>query len=73
MVILMIEATGLASASSLSFIISHINLLVLRRRLPKAPRTFKVPLGPIIPLVGIVGMVYMVANISTDLAQLPAA
>lgn len=82
MVILMIEATGLASASSLSFmilvasvfwmvsyIISHINLLVLRRRLPKVPRTFKVPLGPIIPLVGIVGMVYMVANISTDLAQ----
>lgn len=86
MVILMIEATGLASASSLSFmilvasvfwmvsyIISHINLLVLRRRLSKAPRTFKVPLGPIIPLVGIVGMVYMVANISTDLAQLPVA
>lgn len=82
MVILIIEATGLANASSLSFmilvasvfwmvsyIISHINLLVLRRRLPKAPRTFKIPFGPVIPLIGIAGMVYMVVNISTDPAQ----
>lgn len=52
-----------------SYIISHINLLVLRRRLPKAPRTFKIPFGPVIPLVGIAGMVYMVVNISSDPAQ----
>ena len=81
-VIVVIEATGLASAASLgfmilvasvfwmvSYIISHINLLVLRRRLPKAPRTFKVPFGPVIPVIGIAGMMYMIVNISTDPAE----
>ena len=81
-VIVAIEATGLASASSLgfmilvasvfwmvSYIISHINLLVLRRRMPKAPRTFRIPLGPVIPVIGIVGMLYMIVNISTDPAE----
>lgn len=81
-VIVIIEATGLASASSLSFmilvasvfwmvsyIISHINLLVLRRRMPKAPRTFRIPFGPVIPVIGILGMLYMIVNISTDPAE----
>ena len=81
-VIVAIEATGLASASSLgfmilvasvfwmvSYIISHINLLVLRRRMPKAPRTFRIPLGPVIPVIGVVGMLYMIVNISTDPAE----
>lgn len=81
-VIVIIEATGLASASSLgfmilvasvfwmvSYIISHINLLVLRRRMPKAPRTFRIPFGPVIPVIGILGMLYMIVNISTDPAE----
>ena len=49
-----------------SYIFAHIDVLVLRRRLPKAPRTFKVPFGPVIPMIGIIGTVYMILNISTD-------
>ena len=49
-----------------SYIMAHIDLLVFRRRLPKAPRTFKVPGGAILPIVGIVGTAFMIANISTD-------
>ncbi|MDO4168633.1 MAG: APC family permease [Lachnospiraceae bacterium] len=49
-----------------SYIFAHIDVLVLRRRLPKAPRSFKVPFGPVIPLIGIIGTVYMIINISTD-------
>ena len=49
-----------------SYIFAHIDVLVLRHRLPKAPRSFKVPLGPVLPLVGIAGTVFMICNISTD-------
>ena len=47
-------------------ITAHVDLLVFRHRLPKAPRTFKVPFGPVLPLIGIAGTVYMIVNISTD-------
>lgn len=50
----------------ISYIFAHVDVLVLRKRLPKAPRTFKVPLGPVIPLIGILGTAYMILNISTD-------
>lgn len=49
-----------------SYIFADIDLLVLRKRLPKAPRAFKVPGGPIIPIVGIAGTVFMIWNISSD-------
>ena len=49
-----------------SYIFVHIDVLVLRHRLPKAPRSFKVPLGPVLPIVGIAGTVFMICNISTD-------
>ena len=49
-----------------SYIFAHIDVLVLRHRLPKAPRTFKVPFGPVLPLIGIAGTIYMIVNISTD-------
>ena len=52
-----------------SYIFAHIDVLVLRHRLPKAPRTFKVPFGPVLPLIGIAGTVYMIINISTDPAE----
>ncbi|WP_295361968.1 APC family permease [uncultured Pseudoramibacter sp.] len=52
-----------------SYILAHIDVLVLRRRLPKAPRSFKVPGGPILPLIGIAGTVFMILNISTDPAE----
>ena len=53
----------------ISYILAHVDVLVLRRKLPKAPRSFKVPFGPVIPLIGIVGTVYMILNISTDPAE----
>ena len=49
-----------------SYLTAHIDLLVFRKRLPHAPRSFKVPFGPVLPLIGIAGEVYMILNISTD-------
>lgn len=52
-----------------SYVFTHVNVLVLRKRLPKAPRSFKVPGGPVIPVAGIAGILYMILNISTDPAE----
>ena len=49
-----------------SYIFAHIDVLIFRKRLPKAPRNFKVPFGPVLPVIGILGTVYMIVNISTD-------
>lgn len=49
-----------------SYILAHIDVLVFRKRLPKAPRNFKLPFGPVIPLIGIIGTTYMILNISGD-------
>ncbi len=72
----LINATGLSTSSQLTFliltgctfwifsyIILHLDVLILRRRLPKAPRTFKLPLGPVIPIIGIIGNGFMIYNI----------
>lgn len=74
-----INITGLSTTDSLSFLISvlallwmlsyvvsNLNVLLLRKRLPNAPRTFKVPFGPILPIVGIVGTIWMIYNIDPD-------
>ena len=53
----------------ISYILAHIDVLILRRRLPKAPRSFKVPCGPLFPLIGIAGTAYMILNISNDPAE----
>lgn len=52
-----------------SYIFADTDVLVLRRRFPKAPRAFKVPGGPVIPVIGIAGTVFMIANISSDPAE----
>lgn len=49
-----------------SYILAHVDVLVFRKRLPHAPRNFKVPGGIVFPVIGIVGTVYMILNISTD-------
>ncbi len=49
-----------------SYIFADIDVLVLRKRFPKAPRAFKVPGGPVIPIIGILGTIFMIANISSD-------
>lgn len=79
-VMIIVNATGLSTSDSLSFmilvaivfwmvsyIISDINVLVFRKRLPKAPRTFKVPFGPVIPIAGIIGNIFMIWNIDGDI------
>ncbi|WP_274954165.1 APC family permease [Anaerostipes butyraticus] len=53
----------------ISYILAHIDVIILRRRLPKAPRSFKSPGGIILQIIGIIGTVYMVLNISTDPAE----
>lgn len=50
----------------ITYIIAHIDVLILRRRMQKAPRTFKVPLSPVLPVAGIIGTCWMIYNIASD-------
>ena len=50
----------------ITYIFAHIDVLILRKKLPHAPRSFKVPCGPLFPLIGIIGTSYMIFYISTD-------
>jgi amino acid transporter len=78
-IMIIVNATGLSTSDSLSFmilvaivfwmisyIVADINVLIFRHRLPKTPRTFKVPFGPIIPVLGIIGNIFMIWNIDGD-------
>jgi amino acid transporter len=49
-----------------AYIIAHVNMLVMRGRMPNAERPFKVPLGPVLPIIGIIGMFWMILNIDPD-------
>ncbi len=75
-IMILINATGLSTSDSLSFmilvaivfwmvsyVIANINVLIFRKKLPKAPRTFKVPFGPVIPILAIAGNIFMIINI----------
>ncbi len=53
----------------ITYIFAHIDVLIFRKKLPKAPRSFKVPGGPIIPIIGILGTSYMIFYISTDMKE----
>ena len=74
-----INITGLSTSDQLTFliltgctfwifsyIILHFDVLILRKRLPKAPRTFKLPFGPVIPIIGIIGNAFMIYNIDSS-------
>ncbi len=76
------NAVGLSTSDSLifminvaivfwmiSYVISNINVVIFRYRLPKAPRTFKVPLGPVLPTIAAIGTAFMIWNISDDPSQ----
>ncbi len=78
-IMIVVNATGLSTSDSLSFmitlaivfwmvsyVIQNMNVLIFRKRLPKAPRTFKVPFGPIIPIIGVIGNIFMILNIDGD-------
>ena len=53
----------------LSYITSHVNVIMLRRKMKKVTRNFKTPLFPLLQIVGIALQVYMMFNISTDPVQ----
>lgn len=48
----------------IAYIIAHLDLIVLRYRLPATPRPFRSPWFPLPQVLGIVGMAYVFANIS---------
>ena len=52
----------------ISYIVSNLDVIFLRRRLPNAPRNFKTPLGYTIPILGILGSAYMIYSIDPDMA-----
>ena len=75
-IFVILNVTGLSSADSISYmisvlavlwlisyIISNLNVILLRRRLPDAPRNFKTPLGYTVPILGIIGSAYMIYSI----------
>lgn len=76
---ILIEATGLSSGPAIqflilsaslfwmiSYIVAHINVIVLRRAMPTVPRTYRVPLYPVLQLFAIAMTVYMIYHISPD-------
>lgn len=78
----LIEASGISTGEQvafltltcslfwmLSYITSHINVIILRRKMKNVPRNFKTPLFPIIQIIGIALQLYMMFNISTDSNQ----
>jgi len=50
-----------------SYVLTHLNVLVLRKRYPGAIRNKKLKLWGIPQVIGIVGCVYMIWNISNDM------
>lgn len=78
-IMIIINATGLSTSDQLTFliltgctfwifsyIILHIDVMIMRKRLPKAPRTFKLPLGFLIPVISVIGNAFMIYNIDSD-------
>jgi len=76
---IVVNATGLSTSNSLifminvaivfwmvSYVVSNINVIIFRVKLPKAPRTFKVPLGPVLPAIAAIGTIFMIWNIDSD-------
>ncbi|MCR5194919.1 MAG: APC family permease [Pseudobutyrivibrio sp.] len=77
---LFFNITGLSSTDSISFmiavlailwmisyIVTNVDVLLLRRRLPNAPRNFKLPFGALIPVLAILGSAYMIYSIDPSM------
>jgi amino acid transporter len=52
-----------------SYVLTHLNVLVLRKRYPNAPRINKLKLGGVPQIIGMIGCVYMIWNISSDMDE----
>lgn len=51
-----------AGAWLVSYMVAHGSLLVLRRRLPNAPRPWRVPFAPLPQALAVAGMAYVIAH-----------
>lgn len=60
-IVLLIAAT---ISYLLAYIVAHIDVMVLRRRMPNHPRPYRTPFYPIPQILGIVAMVYVIINSS---------
>lgn len=59
LIVLVIAAT---TSYLLAYIISHIDVIVLRKRMPNHTRPYKTPFYPLPQIAGIVAMVYVIIN-----------
>ena len=51
------------------YLFLHVDVILLRKRMPKVPRTFRSPGGLLIPVLGIVGDVLMIWGIDNSAAM----
>ena len=51
----------------ISYMLVHINVILLRKRLPKVPRTYKSPFGISIQILGVLSMLWMLWNIDPSI------
>ena len=78
---IIVNALGLSTSDSLifminvaivfwmvSYVVSNINVIIFRYKLPKTPRNFKVPGGIVLPVIAAVGTIFMIWNITDDAA-----
>jgi APA family basic amino acid/polyamine antiporter len=61
---------SLADATSIgtlfAFMLVNVAVVLLRRRSPDTPRSFRVPFSPVTPLLGVGFCVYMLGSLGTD-------
>jgi amino acid transporter len=50
----------------LTYIIAHLNVIILRAKYPMVKRSFKSPLGITFQVIGVAGLIYMLFNIYPD-------
>lgn len=50
----------------LAFTLVSVGVLVMRKKMPDAPRTFKVPLVPFIPILGIIVCIYLMVALPKE-------
>jgi amino acid transporter len=69
--VVLLLVTSCAFVWLLVYIVAHIDLIVLRRRYPDFPRTYRSPWYPFTQIVGIIAMVYLLYDNSpsSDMAR----